>query len=275
MLWLRASYALCPSRIKPLPGNPRAAYASSNLRDPGRVARSAAGPAHGGIAAMMGWRGPRSAASEGAVVRTAPRVRTDTCEGDDRQSPRPGRDASDRFREDLAMLIRRERPADHTAVRAVIAEAFKSRAAPQDVPVEVGLVDALRASSEWIPQLSMVAESDEGEVVGYVVCTRGSVDGRAALGLGPLAVTPPAQRRGVGSALMHAVLGAADALDEPLVALLGHTQYYPRFGFRPADQHGVRPPLEAWASHFQARVLSNHQPDLRGTFRYAQPFDDL
>ena len=74
------------------------------------------------------------------------------------------------------MLIRRERPADHTAVRAIIAEAFKSRAAPQDVPVEVGLVDALRASSEWIPQLSMVAESDEGEVVGYVVCTRGWVD---------------------------------------------------------------------------------------------------
>ena len=61
------------------------------------------------------------------------------------------------------MLIRRERPADHTAIRAVIAEAFKSRAVPQDVPVEVGLVDALRASSEWIPQLSMVAESEEGD----------------------------------------------------------------------------------------------------------------
>jgi putative acetyltransferase len=173
------------------------------------------------------------------------------------------------------MLIRRERPADHTAVRAVLAEAFKDPAAPQEVPVEVGLVDALRASSEWIPQLSLVADSDEGEVVGYVVCTRGWVDDRPALGLGPLAVDPTAQRQGAGSALMHAVLGAADALDEPLVALLGHTEYYPRFGFRPADQLGIRPPVEEWASHFQVRVLSNHQPDLRGSFRYAQPFNDL
>jgi len=173
------------------------------------------------------------------------------------------------------MLIRRERPADHTAVRAVIAGAFKNPEAPPDMPVEVGLVDALRASSEWIPQLSMVAESDEGEVVGYVVCTRGWVDGRPALGLGPLAVAPTAQRRGTGSALMHAVLGAADALDEPLVALLGHTDYYPRFGFRPAHQIGIRPPVEEWVSHFQARVLRNKQPDLRGTFRYAQPFNEL
>jgi putative acetyltransferase len=173
------------------------------------------------------------------------------------------------------MLIRRERSADNTAVRVVIAEAFKNPAARQDVPVEVGLVDALRASSEWIPQLSMVAESEEGEVVGHVACTRGWVDSRPALGLGPLAVAPTAQRRGVGSALMHAVLGAADALDEPLVALLGDTEYYRRFGFRPADQLGIRPPVDAWASHFQARVLSNRQSDLRGTFRYAQPFNDL
>lgn len=173
------------------------------------------------------------------------------------------------------MLIRRDLPADHAAIRAVIAEAFKDPAAPQDVPVEVGLVDALRASPEWIPQLSMVAESDEGTVVGYVVCTRGWVDDRPAVGLGPLAVAPTAQRQGAGSALMHAVLGAAEALDEPLVALLGHSEYYPRFGFRPADQLGVRARVAAWAPHFQARVLGNPQSALHGTFRYAQPFNEL
>lgn len=178
------------------------------------------------------------------------------------------------------MLIRRDRPQDHAAVRAVLAAAFANPAfenagAPQDPPVEVGLVDALRASSAWMPQLSMVAESGEAQVVGYVVCTRGWIEGHAVLGLGPLAVAPAAQRRGVGAALLHAVLGAADALEEPLVALLGHTDYYPRFGFRPADQLGITPPVAAWAAHFQVRTLSCYQPGLHGVFRYAPPFNDL
>jgi putative acetyltransferase len=161
------------------------------------------------------------------------------------------------------------------AVRTVVGEAFKDQAPPGKAPVEVGLVDALRASSEWMPQLSLVAESDDHTVVGYVICTRGWVDDRQALGLGPIAVSPATQRRGAGSALMHAVLGAADALDEPLVALLGHTDYYPRFGFRPAEQFGVTPPVADWAPHFQVRALTAYRPDIRGTFRYARPFDDL
>jgi putative acetyltransferase len=133
------------------------------------------------------------------------------------------------------MLIRRDRPPDHTAVRAVLSEAFKDQAAP---------------GSGW-------------------------VDGHPALGLGPLAVAPVAQRRGAGSALMHAVLGAADALDEGLVALLGHTDYYPRFGFRPAGELGITPPVAEWASHFQVRALSAYEPDLRGSFRYPPPFEEL
>lgn len=74
---------------------------------------------------------------------------------------------------------------------------------------------------------------------------------------------------------MHAVLGAADALAESLVALLGHTAYYPRFGFRPASELAITPPVAAWASHFQVRTLSAYEPDLRGAFRYAPPFEEL
>ena len=90
-----------------------------------------------------------------------------------------------------------------------------------------------------------------------------------------MAVLPDAQGRGAGAALMHAVLGAADALEEPLVALVGHTEYYPRFGFRPAAELRIAPPVEDWASHFQVRTLSSYSPDLSGVFRYAQAFDDL
>lgn len=179
------------------------------------------------------------------------------------------------LQDDAGMLIRRDLPEDHAAVRAILAAAFADPAAPAGMPVEVGLVDALRAGGEWMPPLSMVAESEGGEIIGYVVCTRGWVDGDPALGLGPLAVLPAVQGRGVGSALMHAVLGAADALEEPLVALLGHTEYYPRFGFRSAAEVGIAPPAEDWASHFQVRTLSAYRPGPGGVFRYARAFDDV
>ena len=166
------------------------------------------------------------------------------------------------------MLIRRETTGDIEAIARVHTAAFDG-----DQPIEVGLVDALRASDAWLPALSLVAV--DSNIVGHVVCTRGHVAGRPALGLGPLGVLPGTQRGGVGTALMHAVLGAADALGEPLVALLGHTGYYPRFGFVPAATLGIIAPDEAWGDHFQARTLSTYDPSLRGEFVYAGPFNDL
>lgn len=173
------------------------------------------------------------------------------------------------------MLIRREQPSDHEAVREVVHAAFADQAAPGADPVEVGLLDALRADQGWIPELSMVAVDDTGAVVGHVVCTRAHVGPDLALGLGPLAARPDLQGRGIGSALMHAVLGAADALGEPLVVLLGHLDYYPRFGFRPASEYGITPPVAEWGAHFQARTLTAYRPSIRGEFEYAKPFNDL
>ncbi|MDO3705016.1 N-acetyltransferase [Micromonospora sp. C28SCA-DRY-2] len=174
------------------------------------------------------------------------------------------------------MLIRRETADDVEAVRAVHTAAFAKADQPGAVPVETALVDALRADDGWLPPLSLVASDPAGQVVGHVVCTRGRVAGEpVALGLGPLGVLPAWQRRGVGSALMHAVLGAADALDEPLVVLLGHPDYYPRFGFRPAVDLGVTPPGPWGPRYFMARPLSAWRPSIRGEFRYAAPFEDL
>jgi putative acetyltransferase len=108
-----------------------------------------------------------------------------------------------------------------------------------------------------------------------VLCTRGSVGAASALALGPLSVRPDGQRRGVGSALMHAVLVAADALGEPLVALLGSTAYYSRFGFRHASEYGITPTEPRWAPHFQVRTLTTYDPSLRGQFAYPEPFDHV
>jgi putative acetyltransferase len=175
------------------------------------------------------------------------------------------------------MLVRRETAQDVAAIREVTAAAFARPG--EDVPVEAPLVDWLRASDAWLPALSLVAASQEGEVIGHVLCTRATISRGAGpapvLGLGPLSVRPDWQRRGVGSALVHAVLGAADALGEPLVVLLGSTEYYPRFGFRLASEYGITPQQPKWAPHFQVRTLAAYEPSLRGAFAYAEPFDRM
>ena len=166
-----------------------------------------------------------------------------------------------------AVLVRREHPTDVGPITDIHRAAFNGEVEPQ-------LVVALRASDAWLPQLSLVAELN-GTIVGHVVCTRAHVAETPVLGLGPLGVVPALQKSGVGTALMHAVLGAADAMDEPVVVLLGHTDYYPRFGFEPATNLGITPPVSEWGNHFQARPLSTHNSNIQGPFAYAAPFNDL
>jgi len=209
------------------------------------------------------------------------------------------------------LIVRPERDGDQAGIRAVHAAAFGPLAPGGDTAVEVGLVDALRASPAWIPGLSLVAVRPDGDtdggtasgtgtIVGHVVCTRAHVDGAVVdtepghelgaavsatrtepsgplpvLGLGPLGVLPEHQGAGVGSALVRAVLGAAGALGEPLVALLGDPTYYGRFGFRPASELGIDAPGLAWGRHFQALGLNAGPAPGPGRFHYAAPFDDL
>ena len=107
------------------------------------------------------------------------------------------------------VLIRRERVEDVDGIAAVQHVAFASTDRPE--PPEPALVAALRADEAWIPELSLVAERD-GDVVGHVCLTRGHVDTLAVAALGPIGVAPKLQRSGIGSALVHASLAAADAM---------------------------------------------------------------
>jgi putative acetyltransferase len=172
------------------------------------------------------------------------------------------------------VLIRRYAPGDREAVRRIHAEAFRPPDDPSETPVEVRLVDELTDSGDAVPALSLVAVRD-GALIGHVVCSRATVGDDPAVGLGPIGVLPEHQRQGVGAALMHAVLAAADALELPLVGLLGSTEYYPRFGFVPAAQLGIEPPNPAWGEHFQVRTLTAFRPGIVGRFRYASAFENL
>ncbi len=169
------------------------------------------------------------------------------------------------------MLVRRENPGDVDVIRSVTAAAF-ARPDEPGLPMEATLVDELRAGPAWLPALSLVAIGADDGVIGHVVASRGHVGGAPVLALGPLSVRPDHQRRGVGSALVHTLLGAGDALGEPLVALLGSPDYYRRFGFVLSTGVGITPPVAEWEPHFQVRTLTAHDAALRGPFTYAEPF---
>lgn len=172
------------------------------------------------------------------------------------------------------MFLRRERAGDESAIAAVHAAAFSRPDAPNIAPPEVKLVADLRASDAWIPALSIVAIVDS-EVAGHVVCSRAIIAEMPVLGLGPLGVTPERQGAYIGTALMHAVIAAADARDERLIGLLGSVGYYPRFGFVPASSVGVVPPHDWYGENFQARPLTRATGEERGQFSYAAAFDEV
>jgi len=179
------------------------------------------------------------------------------------------------------MLVRREGPADHEAVHALHRAAFTHGPTPDGRPASDGraeavLVDELRDDGDLVPELALVAEVD-GRVVGHVAMSRATLDGRSGevVGLGPLGVLPASQGRGVGSALMHATLAAADALGVRGVVLLGHPTYYPRFGFEPAVDHGITPPKDWGREYFMVRRLGSWGAGPAGAFRYAPAFERL
>ncbi len=130
--------------------------------------------------------------------------------------------------------IRREGPEDRTQVRRVNELAFGQ-------PEEAGLVDALRSADA--ATLSMVAARD-GDILGHILFSPVTVLSPAgdfpAIGLGPMAVLPEEQRRGIGSMLVRASLGELRRSGHGLVVVLGHPRYYPRFGFVRASTHGIR-----------------------------------
>ncbi|WP_432164631.1 bifunctional class I SAM-dependent methyltransferase/N-acetyltransferase [Streptomyces sp. bgisy031] len=148
-----------------------------------------------------------------------------------------------------AWPTRPESPSDAAAVHAVNAAAFPTRA-------EADLVDALRADTDaWLPGLSYVAEAPDGTVAAHALVTRCLVGGAPAAALAPVAVLPGHQRTGAGSAVVNAVLDAARARGERLVLVLGHPDYYPRFGFTPASGYGIRPGFEVPDEAMMALVL--------------------
>lgn len=162
-------------------------------------------------------------------------------------------------------ITRPEKPTDTTAIRDVNIAAFETAD-------EANLVAALRQVPAWIDGLSFVTTNDAGTVVGHALLTRCHIGNVPALCLAPCAVLPDYQRTGAGSAAIRAVMQAARDRGEDFVVVLGHPEYYPRFGFDRASIHGINLSIEVPDDALLALSLDGATPLPAGAVRYAAPF---
>ena len=161
------------------------------------------------------------------------------------------------------MIIRQERSKDFPSVYALVKAAFES--AEHADGNEQDLVNALRKSDSYIPELSLIAEVD-GKIVGHIMFTKLKIGNQVQLALAPLSVMPEYQKLGVGTALIQEGHKRAKALGYGYSVVLGSEKYYPRIGYLPAKNYGI--PSE----NFMACKLSENAPAVSGVVQYAKEF---
>ena len=167
------------------------------------------------------------------------------------------------------IVVRAETVEDYSAVRRINEIAFGQTD-------EAALVDALR---EARPYISLVAEED-GRIVGHIFFSPVSIESEGpdvvAMGLGPMAVLPEVQRSGVGSRLVREGLAACRRSGSHVVVVLGHPDFYPRFGFVPAAGKGLRC---KWPVPDEAFMVAELSPGAlqgsRGLVEYRPEFDSV
>jgi putative acetyltransferase len=164
--------------------------------------------------------------------------------------------------------IRQEQPQDRDAIQRL------NRAAFADGP-EAALVDRLRSRCQGY--LGFVAV-DQSDLVGQLLFTPVTIDGSPVVGMGlaPMAVSPSRQRQGIGSELVRHGLAFLRQAQCPFVIVLGHPQYYPRFGFEPASKQRLRSQWPAVPDEvFMIKVLNPEaMPKQGGVARYREEFND-
>ncbi|TKD70517.1 GNAT family N-acetyltransferase [Pseudalkalibacillus hwajinpoensis] len=165
--------------------------------------------------------------------------------------------------------IREENVADHEAISTILREAFNG----ED---EVQLVNGIRESEGFIPELALVALHNRSEPVGYILFSiieihteKGSIP---SLALAPVAVVPELQNEGVGSLLIKDGMMRATSLGYRHVVVLGHKDYYPKFGFVPASEENITGPFNAGDSFMVRELKKESLKDVSGEVVYPSAF---
>jgi putative acetyltransferase len=166
--------------------------------------------------------------------------------------------------------IREEIPQDIDAIRAINEQAFGQ-------PQEANIVDKLRANCDGL--LSLVALKDD-KIIAHILFSPVTIEGifgmLKGMGLAPMAVLPEFQRKGVGSKLIRAGMEILKKSGFPFVIVLGHPEYYPRFGFEPASRYGIKSQWEgipdpAFMILWLDKTITNH---VSGVAKYRDEFNE-
>ena len=166
----------------------------------------------------------------------------------------------------MLLEIREEHPSDVAFIRDLNKRAFEQEQ-------EGNIVDALRSNGAAL--LSMVATLN-GRVVGHIMYSPLVVGELTGAALGPMAVLPEHQRQGIGTKLVEA--GNRKLKDDgcPFIIVVGHPNYYPRFGFVPANTHGIECEWEVPTDAFMLLVLNQSKlQGVAGLAKYRHEFSSV
>jgi len=172
------------------------------------------------------------------------------------------------------LTIRQEKAADFPAIKTILQLAFANE--EHSDQTEDLLVERLRKSPAYIPELALVATMDE-KVIGHILLTKIDIvspqRSTPSLALAPVSVHPDYQQQGFGGALINAAHQQARALGYGSIILLGHADYYPRFGYQLCRDYGIEIPFPAPAENCMVLELQEGAlAGVRGMVKYAQAF---
>lgn len=170
------------------------------------------------------------------------------------------------------ITIRQEEKNDYSKTEEVVKVAFLNEKFSDKKEYE--LVKRIRECDVFVPELSIVAVDEE--IIGHIMLSKITIEGETSvdsLALAPVSVAPSHQKKGIGGKLIAAALEKAKELEYGSVVVLGHPEYYPKFGFKKASQWNIKAPFEVPDEVFMVMELrENALEGVEGVVQYSEAF---